>query len=372
MNAKALAEILSPQQLQLNDLLLDPNNPRFSELGEELTQIPEARFAEARVQEKAKERMRSKRFDVLELRDTIKALGFLPMDRIVVRRWKGASDDGAVKYVVVEGNRRVTALKWLIELNDEAKETFSDKQLGNFTQLESLVIDDDALSDSVALILPGLRHVSGVKEWGAYQKAKAVHALRKSGMTPQETAQSLGLSTRSANNSFRCYLALEQMKADEEFGERAQDSMYSYFEEVLKRPVVRDWLEWSDDGEGFSNSARLNEFYSWIVPSDEDGSQPKITMAIQIRDLQKVIVDENALAILRSPEGSLQKALVRYEVEHPEDWQPRISAATSALKSLTTDAIRKMDVAAVDELKQLAERISQVLKDRTLLTEKTS
>ncbi|MDD5271771.1 MAG: ParB/Srx family N-terminal domain-containing protein [Methylovulum sp.] len=68
-------------------------------------------------------------FGINELRDTIKTLGFLPMDRIVVRKWKGMPE----KYVVIEGNRRVTALKWLIALNDTGKETFTERQIANFT-----------------------------------------------------------------------------------------------------------------------------------------------------------------------------------------------------------------------------------------------
>jgi hypothetical protein len=38
------------------------------------------------------------------------------MDRIVVREWKGPSN-AETKYVVVEGNRRAAALKWLKDLH---------------------------------------------------------------------------------------------------------------------------------------------------------------------------------------------------------------------------------------------------------------
>ena len=39
-----LASVLTPKQITLEDLLLDPNNPRFSELGEEINPIPELRY----------------------------------------------------------------------------------------------------------------------------------------------------------------------------------------------------------------------------------------------------------------------------------------------------------------------------------------
>ncbi len=371
MNTKRLPFFLSPIRVNLADLLLDPNNPRFSELGEELNPIPEGRFADEKVQANTFEKMKHQSFDVAELRDTIKALGFLPMDRIVVRRWKGKSTDANERYVVIEGNRRVSALKWLVSLHDIGKETFDDEQIANFTKLECLLLNDEAAPESATLILPGLRHVSGVKEWGAYQKAKAVYALRRNGLSPQETAQSLGLSTRSANSSYRCFLALEQMKGDEEFGEFAEPRMYSFFEEILKRPVLKNWFGWSDEKEHFTSEGRIREFYSWITPQGDDGGNVKLNEAIGVRELATIVEDENALNILRAPEGTLTKALARYEIDHPEDWLPKVGAAMAALKSLTPDAIRGMGESAVEELSSLVDRVKQVLQDKKLLTGKS-
>lgn len=362
-----ISEHLSPIMAQLDNLLLDPNNPRFSELGEELNIIPEGRFADEKVQANTFEKMKDPAFDVAELRDTIKTIGFLQMDRIVVRHWKGKVDDGNAKYVVIEGNRRVTALKWLINLHEIGKETFDPSRLNNFKKLECLLLADEAVPTSASLILPGLRHVSGVKEWGAYQKAKAVFALRKGGLTPQEAAQSLGLSTRAANSAYKCFLGLEQMKADEEYGEFAEPKMYSYFEEIFKRPNLRTWLGWDDEREQFIDEQKIREFYSWIVPHDENGGTVKLPESKSVRDLSQIISDESALNILRGPEGTLARAIARYEVDHPEDWFPKVMAASSAIKSLTPDMLRNMDDQTLSSLLDLERRISQALKDRNSL-----
>lgn len=328
--------------------------------------MAEGRYADPKVQSNTFDKMRHDRFDVNELRDTIKTLGFLPMDRIVVRPWKVSSEPA--KYVVIEGNRRVTALRWLIQLHDTGKETFSDEKLKNLQRIECLLLDDTLAPASATLVLPGLRHVSGIKEWGPYQKAKTVHALRKGGMSPQEAAQSLGLSTRAANNAYRCFLALENMKADEEFGEATDPRMYSYFEEIFKRPDVKTWLEWSDDEEQFTQSERLSEFYSWIVPSGEDGNgSPKLPEAKNVRDLASIVQDENALSVLRGADGSISRALARYQVDHPEDWYPKVMAATAALKMLTPDMLREMDQPTLTSLNDLYNRIAQALKDRLQL-----
>lgn len=363
-----LFALLSPIDVALDDLLLDPNNPRFSELGEELRPIPETRFADEKVQANTFEKMKDSKFDVAELRDTIKTIGFLPMDRIVVRAWRGGGAESKSSYLVVEGNRRVTALKWLVNLHDTGKETFSEEQLKNLQLVSCLLLDDVNAPDSASLVLPGLRHVSGVKEWGAYQKAKAVFALRKSGMGPQESAQSLGLSTRAANSAYKCYLALENMKEDEEFGEFAEPKMYSYFEEVFKRSNLRTWLGWNDVEERFTNAERAREFYSWIVPMGEEEKTTKLPESKSVRDLSEIIADENALNILRGPEGSLARAIARYEIDHPEDWYPKVLAATAALKSLTPDMLRGMDSMTLNSLRELETRIQQALTDRDRLT----
>ncbi len=361
-----LSSLLTPVTVDLDNLLLDPNNPRFSELGEETNPVAESRFAEAKVQANTFDKMRDQRFDVNELRDTIKTLGFLPMDRIVVRSWKIANQPS--KYVVIEGNRRVTALRWLVQLHENGKETFTENRLRNLRRIECLLLDDKQATLSATLVLPGLRHVSGIKEWGPYQKAKTVHALRKSGMSPQEAAQSLGLSTRAANNAYRCFIALENMKANEEFGEATDPRMYSYFEEVFKRPDVKTWLVWSDEAEEFTHTERISEFYSWIVPSGEDGGgTPKLPEAKNVRDLASIVLDENALSVLRSPDGTISRALARYQVDHPEDWYPKMMAATTALKTLTPDMLRKMDQPTVASLHDLRQRIEQALQDRTQL-----
>jgi len=363
-----LSEVLTPRQVNLSDILLDPNNPRFAELGQ-VVEVPETRFAEARVQRDTLEKMKSGNFDVAELRDTIKTLGFLPMDRIVVRTWRGNPQDIS-KYVVVEGNRRIAALKWLLDLHETGRETLTEAQILNFTEFEVLILDDVQAPNSAKWILPGLRHVSGIKEWGPYQKARAVHMLRESGASPQEAAQSLGLSVRAANQLWRSFLALEQMTEDEEFGEHADPKLYSYFEEVFKRPNVRDWLQWSDNDRRFTNKAHLREFYGWMFGelSDDGGlGDPKLPEAKSIRDLGTIIDNDSAMAVFRAQDGTLTRALARYEAEHPEDWKPIINQAESVLASLSPDTLRAFTQDDLNALENLLRRINQVQKDRQRL-----
>lgn len=157
------------------------------------------------------------------------------------------------------------------------------------------------------------------------------------------------------------------MKADEEFGEFAEPKMYSYFEEIFKRTNLRNWLGWNDDKEKFEAIEKVSEFYSWMVPQGEDGASPKLPESKSVRELSQILSDESALNILRSPEGTLSRALARYEIDHPEDWYPKVLAATAAVRSLTPDMLRGMDDTTLQSLGELKTRIEQALHDRISL-----
>lgn len=99
-------------QVAPSNLYLDPNNPRFTDL---LNPVPMARAREHGVQERAKSRILESKHDVAPLKESIQTLGFLPADRLVVLRLP--ADDG---YVVIEGNRRLAAVKSLLDDADIA------------------------------------------------------------------------------------------------------------------------------------------------------------------------------------------------------------------------------------------------------------
>jgi len=365
----AIASQLTPIRVRLDDILLDPNNPRFADLGEDEVKVPEAKFADAKVQAKTTLNMRNERFNVLELRDTVKSIGFLPMDRIVVRHWL----PNPKKFVLIEGNRRVTALKWLIELEEEGKWFPTPEQLANITSLEVLLLDDNATQE-VAWILPGLRHVSGIKEWGPFQKARAVIQLRDAGIDPVEAAQSLGLSTRKANSLWRSYLALQQMKEDDDFGDFVKANHYSYFEELFKkRRLWEEWLEWSDDEKKFTNNAGIHEFYSWMIgesdESDEDGetTTARLPEAKSVRQLDKIFADERAMAAFRGSGGDLESASAQLAVEKAQDWRPAVNTAESTLSTLSADTIRGLTADDLAALDRLAKRLARVVKDQKSL-----
>jgi hypothetical protein len=365
-----IPDLLTPKRVALEQLLLDPNNPRFLDLEGEFGNTHEARFSEPGVQRAAFEHLKDRRFDVASLRDTIKTIGFLPIDKIVVRRWTHQREE-PFKYVVLEGNRRVAALKWLLEQNVEGREQLNEAQIANFSSLDVLLLSEEADPNIGRWIIPGLRHVSGVKEWGTYQQAFAVKTLRESGMSPKDAAQSIGLTTRAANKLWRTFWALEQMKSDEDYGESADENLFSYFDEILKKPALQEWFGWEDNQKKFLNQDRIREFYSWIVrlTDDDDGEErdPKIGRAIDVRDLERVIAEPRALAVLRGANGTIEDASATVKAIHPEDWRAYVASTDSLLTALSPDSLRALAPEDVDSLERLKTRIQQLITDRTRL-----
>lgn len=101
-----LLSYLESVQVKLDDLYLNPNNPRI--IGKRRRQlVTDDRIIESKVQESILEEMKHEGLnDIIE---KVKKMGFLPIDRIVVRKIKNYPD----KYLVLEGNRRTSSLKIL-------------------------------------------------------------------------------------------------------------------------------------------------------------------------------------------------------------------------------------------------------------------
>ena len=227
----------------MEQLHLDPNNPRFLDFEEEIGAVRGSRIPEPGVQSRTFEKIR--RFDIRQLKDSIVEVGFLPMDKMVVR------PIGNGDYVVVEGNRRLAAIKSLLQ-DYEAGRDLPEVLLDQLRRIEVCVLDTGArYVTRDQLLLAGLRHISGVKLWGPYQRALALRELTElmnDDVTP--AGKALGVGPINARRLLRALKALENLRQDEEYGDFARPNMFSYFVEIMKSPALRDgFLEWNNDEE---------------------------------------------------------------------------------------------------------------------------
>jgi hypothetical protein len=282
-----LRELVVPIQ----SLYLDPNNPRFADIQDRLQPIASDRVTEQGVQEKALTRILDDRFEVTQLKDSIRSIGFLTVDRLVVVPLNNN------EYVVIEGNRRLAAIKSLLEDHKNGEADLSEAVLTSLREIPVLVIDEPELAkrEHFARVLQGVRHLSGIRPWGPYQQAQVVALMLDDGKEPAEICEVLGLPKRRINILRRCFSALEQMRKDEDYGDKAKPALFSAFDEAFKLPNLRDgWLECDDENGRFLNEQRRKLFYSWLVGAeDEDGIKypPKINDPKEIRKLPKLMND---------------------------------------------------------------------------------
>jgi len=359
-NIPVLAARLSVRKVSLNELLLDPNNPRL--LGERSGQqpIPEEKLADDSVQNTSLELMKKEKFGVKDLRNSILQIGYLPFDRIVVRKARNE------KYVVIEGNRRVAALKWLKESAD-AGELDLPKELQELIKsMEVFELQTDAESlDSDRSIVQGVRHISGVKEWGAYEKALAVRTFVEDlGYSIRETAEALGTTTHEVNKLYRALGAFQQMQKDGDYEEYANPNIFSYFVETVGKPALRAFLVWDEATRTLTDDENRSRFYSWIIPN-EDGIR-KIPMAIDTRKLAAVVQSERALRVLDAEGGTIDAAFAATEKAVTYDWREPVLSAFAALDNIPASVLEEAkdeDLKLIQDLIELASRRIQQFKD---------
>jgi hypothetical protein len=287
---------LAEEDVEISKILLDPNNPRLVGLTRtEATE--EGRIGDTSVQESVFNELKTHLYEeVKATRDSILRLGFLPLDKIVLRKYQ---DTPVRKFVVVEGNERVAAIKWILQDQGRGELTVPDERLRALQRINVLILQgtDDEVKRG-QWIIQGIRHILGVHAWGPYQQAKTIIVFLQGGMDTHAVADALTITVTQVNRLRRSYLAFEKFREDEEFGQFWHPNLFSYFEEVMNRPKLRDeWLGWeeaSDLAGEFTNEANIRLFYSWIT-SPDPATPKKIGGALQMRYLPEILDDQEVL-----------------------------------------------------------------------------
>ncbi|WP_230971225.1 ParB N-terminal domain-containing protein [Nitrogeniibacter aestuarii] len=349
-------------------LLLDPNNYRFHEL-EHYVEAAEDRFAEDAVQKRAQQRLRQEE-GIQELKNSIVRNGYIPVERIVVRPYAHAEG----KYVVVEGNRRTAAVKWILD-DQDAGVNIPQATLNSIANLPVVIVEEAAPDEIFRASLMGIRHVSGIRQWGGYQRAKLVAHMRDAlQLESGEVSDRLGMSTNEANRRYRAFQALRQMQMDEEFADFANPSMYAIFHEAVSLTAVKAWLDWRDVEGKFCNEETRTQFYELITPREDDEGhklEPKITSYSQVRELRSILDKPEAKRILLDPSRPFVEALgIAKQEEFARLWVSAVAEAISSLESLGVKELKDLQQAEVDSLNKLRNLASERLNDYTALTGK--
>ena len=81
------------------------------------------------------------------------------------------------------------------------------------------VVEYDA-DDKEYEILMGLRHVSGVRQWGDYEQSELIaNLVRRHHMELRDISESLGITLKNVKRRLNTYYALEIFRNDAEYGD---------------------------------------------------------------------------------------------------------------------------------------------------------
>lgn len=334
---------LEQARIPVEQIFLDPNNPRFW-TETTVRHIPDSKIPDERIQLQTLERI--KRHEVDQLIDSIIRNGFLTIDRIVVRRLLGVDN----QYVVVEGNRRLAALTVLRQRIDEqtiAEDGVSEQELARLKtstdKLEVLLYIGEDTSD-VAWLFQGIRHVSGIRDWEPAQRGKLVATqIDEHDLKFREAGQRFGLTPHKVGRYYRTFKALEQMRRDDEFQNRAHNRYFTLFEEAIRNKDVKSWLGWNDKDHCFENQANLHQFYCWITPDDDDeDKRRRIHDPRQIKKLAFLIAEghDGLISQIDQHETTIDSAHDRArQMGIKYDWQKSIERATQMINDIPQAAI---------------------------------
>jgi hypothetical protein len=356
--------LLEDRAVPLDELLLDPNNYRFQSR-EDFVTAAQTRYPGATVQQRAYRLLRDEGLE--ELKRSILTNGFLPFEKIIVEPFPDPEEKNTY-FLVVEGNRRVAALKWIME-DYEAGVDIPDDVKAVLDAVPVSVVDPEQTDRSVILSLMGVRHVGGIRGWDGYQRAKLVAELRDEfELDTPEVAARLAMTPHEVNRRYRAYRALKQMEEDDEFGGFAQPRMYPLFHEAVAGRVVKDWLAWNEEQLYFTDEENLRTFYELITPhaSEDDDSEerePKIRTREEVRDLRDVIPVADARRAMLDPRKSFTEALALAKAEEfARSWLAEVDEAHAALRQVSAVDLGNLSAEELDSIRSLAEVARRLLE----------
>lgn len=225
------------------------------------------------------------------------------------------------KYIVIEGNRRVTALKLLHQpslatvMKQKIEEAASQKKktLSDLTDIPSIIFTD---RNDIKKYL-GYRHITGIKDWKSLEKARYMHDLyihlknetNSDAEVYKDIARSIGSTVpyvKRILQAYSMYLYVENKDFFNIPGLNDQNFYFVNLSDSLNRPNIKQFL-WSDEDENFKQE-NLEKFVKWIFEENQEGKTRLKGTSSDLKDLDMIISNPKALALFESREASLSSA----------------------------------------------------------------
>ncbi len=281
---------------ELDELFLDAQNPRLGRRN------VEAGLSQDEVLDLMKD------WALEELAVSFLESGYWPQEALIAVREPIKKKSSLV---IVEGNRRLAALKMIqrthdgIETSSKWKELIKKYPTANFNRLKTIPYILKPDRKSVASYL-GFRHVTGIKEWNPAEKAQFIaHLIEDEGLDYDEVRRRIGSKTPSVRQnyiSYRILLHMEEQSEDVDL-EKVEDR-FSVLTLSLRTEGVQTYL--NIDIEADKKAARkpvppaklkqLANFARWLFGTDE--VKPIVADSRQVDDFGRILESSTAVEYL--------------------------------------------------------------------------
>jgi hypothetical protein len=361
LNNGVVGETLS---LPLSVLSLDLNNPRFELAAHETTQSDLANKLILG-------------YDVYTLAESIARNGYFANEPIVVI----PNPEADKTYIVIEGNRRLTALKSLCDaefriglFNAESFEKLSNASLVNSDIKIPVILVTQR--DQINPIL-GFRHISGINGWQPLAQAKFVARLiDEDKLTFETAAESVGKKKSEVANMYRNQ-AIAKQAQEAGFPVGKLEASFSLLEVAMNSPALREFIDAplgmaTKQGEKPVPEAKiseLGEMLGWLFGTEDQS--PVISDSREIpKKLAKVVNSPVALIKLRET-SDLKEAMEALEDDTLDPLVRllnRLRAADRSSESAYEDLSDYLDnaqvTALIDKLQSNVSALSELLSQR--------
>jgi len=345
----------APTSVALGALRLDPENPRIPESHRGSNDADLATLLEMG-------------FEAHSVAQSIAELGYFSAEPLIVVPSSTADDE----WIVVEGNRRLTALLGLADAKIRAGFTEPDKW-------NALAAKRDITMDmSVPVVVHPSRetthaeiarvHVVGKLPWKPYMQAKYIAARVAEGRTIQEVADLIGIPKSKAADLYRDQAVLAQA-ASLGLPTLQVERAFSLLTVAMGSTKIRDHIgaplgsrtKLDEEPIPVEKKAELGEAIQWIF-GDED-HEAVISDSRQISQLGNVMANEVGLKALRDGKSleEAKQSVAAAGLDPKASLLKRLTAAKASLTSATSDVAefaKDVEVRAlVEDLESLLESV---------------
>ena len=290
-------------------------------------------------------------FDPIEVGNSVAATGWDATSVLSV------TDEGmpAGKYLVVEGNRRLTALLALSDPN--IRSNLSNAE--DWAKAASQASEKDRLPASVPCVVYstlkeaklqlGPRHFLGIKQWEPYQKDRFILENIDAGDPIVEVSASFGFDVVEVRKSVLVFRVFEAL-ARSSYGRLLERNYGNLRELILKYGAIRAHMmlpEGRTVDESFTgfdedSAPAIAEILTWVFGTSPDKSEDvddgrKVMETREYRILNRIVQSVRGLEALRDPGTTLTEA---YDIVLAENSDP--SAEFEKNAKLLIDALVRL------------------------------